>query len=664
MLLAPGLLALSFLALPAVTQTVAAQQDDPVRYRVSFENARHHEAHIDATFSRVGPSPLTVVMSRSSPGRYALHEFAKNVYAVSARDSGGRELLVERTSINTWRVSGHDGTVTFSYVLFGDRCDGTYSAIDETHAHLNAPATFAWARGLEDRAVEVRLDVPDTWRIASQLPPGPEANVLVAENLAYLLDSPIEASDHEVYSWTVSGPGDITQEIVVALHHEGKASDAEIYVAATKAIVAEQIAIFGEPPRFDHGRYTFIADYLPWANGDGMEHRNSTILTSSSSLERNLLGLLGTVSHEFLHAWNVERIRPRSLEPFDFERANVASELWFGEGFTSYYDRLTLVRAGLLSKRRYFERLSGQLDFVINSAGHELQGPAAMSRLAPFVDAATWIDPTNRSNTYISYYTYGAVLGLALDLELRDRFGRTLDDLMALIWRRHGRSEMPYEIPDLERALAEVTDAQFARSWFESHVLGHELPDYAGLLADFGLTLQLAEPGRAWIGAARFEEHAGSLRIASSTRSGSPLHDAGLNRLDEVLAANGVALEGVDDLYDVVGVYEPGDALPLRVRSRGIEEDVRVILQQDPTLEVVPFETEGNRAGTELTDSIRQLRDAWLGSKSTHDHGLLRECPDDSERFPFDIDQCPRHDRELLPLSPAAPPHTTAGSRP
>ena len=117
--------------------------------------------------------------------------------------------------------------------------------------------------------------------------------------------------------------------------------------------------IFGELPRFDSGTYTFLSDYLPWASGDGMEHRNSTVLSSPGALRNPAQrpGILGTVAHEFFHAWNMERIRSRAIEPFDFDDANVSSELWFGEGFTSYYNDLIVHRAGLRSARRHARQL-------------------------------------------------------------------------------------------------------------------------------------------------------------------------------------------------------------------------------------------------------------------------------------------------------------------
>src|SRR5690606_4745844 len=142
-----------------------------------------------------------------------------------------------------------------------------------------------------------------------------------------------------------------------------------------KKVVAEQIAVFGEPPDFDYGTYTFIADYLPWVAGDGMEHRNSTILTSTRPLATGALANLGTLSHEFFHTWNVERLRPKSLEPFDFERANMSPDLWLAEGFTSYYDDLTIRRAGLMSNDDLARTLSGMLNTVINMPGRRFFSP-------------------------------------------------------------------------------------------------------------------------------------------------------------------------------------------------------------------------------------------------------------------------------------------------
>src|SRR6185295_6627017 len=152
---------------------LAAQ--DAVQYELRFPNAAHHEAEVRATFRGVRGRLLEVVMSRSSPGRYALHEFAKNVYNFRAMDSSGKRITVERPTPYQWNLRSSDSTITVEYTLFGDRADGTYNAIDASHAHLNSPATFAWARGFEKSPISVKIQIPpgSEWTVATQLPRGP-----------------------------------------------------------------------------------------------------------------------------------------------------------------------------------------------------------------------------------------------------------------------------------------------------------------------------------------------------------------------------------------------------------------------------------------------------------------------------------------------------------
>ncbi|HRN52469.1 MAG TPA: hypothetical protein PK788_03185, partial [Gemmatimonadaceae bacterium] len=276
--------------------------------------------------------------------RYAAHDFAKNVYAVRATDADGRPLSVERVRPNVWRVSGHRGTVRFAYTLFADRADGTYAGVDQTRAHLNIPATFAYAPALADRPIYATFVAADSaWRIATQLEPTTDPQTFRAPQLQYFMDSPTHLGRLDVGEWQV-GPADARQTIRLALNHLGSSDEATRFTDLTKRVVDEMAAVYGSFPRFDFGSYTFIACYRPNCAGDGMEHRNSTSLTSSNAIAQASLQLLGTVSHEFFHAWNVERIRPASLEPFDFSDANMSGELWFAEGFTSYYGPLGIHR--------------------------------------------------------------------------------------------------------------------------------------------------------------------------------------------------------------------------------------------------------------------------------------------------------------------------------
>ena len=602
---------LSFLlALPAAGYT---QSSDTTRYEIAFPNAVHHEAEVKVEFPNVPDGVLELRMSRSSPGRYALHEFAKNVYAVKAVDSRGRALSIARPNPHQWDVAGHDGTVIVTYTLFGDRVDGTYTAIDATHAHLNMPATFMWARGLEARPVRIafRPAKPD-WKVATQLAPTTDPLVFTAPHFQYFMDSPTELSAHDVRTWTV-GQGANAQTLRFALHHAGTAIELDSFADQVKRVAAEQAAMWGELPRFDFGTYTFIADYLPYASGDGMEHRNSTILTSSRPLSAPGFGLLGTASHEFFHAWNVERIRPKSLEPFDFEEANMSGELWLAEGFTSYYDDLFIRRAGIMSLDQYAEALSGGVDFVINAPGRRFFSPVEMSMQAPFVDAAASIDPTNRANTFISYYTWGAVLGLALDLDIRARFaGRSLDDFMRLLWVRHGKTERPYTLADVEDALAEVTTADYAADVFRRYINGREVPPLDTLLARAGLVLRPARPGKVWLGPVGLQEQDSTLSVASSPTIGSPLYEAGIERGDRIVSIAGRAMLTSADLDAVLSDRKAGETVPVVVIGRGGRRDLTLTLAEDFTREIVTFE----KAGRPVSRQVVAFRQAWLAPRS------------------------------------------------
>jgi len=595
-------------ALLAAGSPALAQADaPPVEYEASFENAIHHEARITVTYRGIGTAPLELRMSRSSPGRYAIHEFAKNVYNVSAVDGAGRALKLIRTDPYSWHFAGHDGTVKVSYTLFANRADGTYSQIDETHAHLNIPATFMWGRGFDDRAIRVRFNSGGrSWKAATQLKPLGEAMLFEAPNLQYFMDSPIELSDLTIREWNL---GD--QTVRLAVHHDGNEADMEIFAARAKNVVDQQVKVFGEAPRFDFGVYTFIADYLPQVSGDGMEHRNSTVISRSRGLYASDFSQLGTLSHEFFHSWNVERIRPAELEPFDFTKANPTPSLWLAEGFTQYYGPLSIRRAGESSVKDFLGYLDGLFNGVVRGTGRRFASPQEMSLRAPFVDAATAIDPTNFANIFVSYYPYGATVALALDLTLRQRFeGVTLDDFMRQMWKAHGKSERPYTAQDIEKAIGAITgDPQFARSFFAAHIDGSDLPDFAPLLDQAGLVPRLRNKGKASLGRVTWDAQSRSVSIRDSVLIDEPLFVAGLEAADEVLTIGRFTIDSVADVEDALKRHAPGDKVAVRFVRFGKERVADVVLEEDQTLEIVRLEDDAR------TPTAAQLafRRAWLG---------------------------------------------------
>ena len=616
-----------------------AQQ--PVQYRVSFPAPEHHYAQVEVTFSGVPAGTLEVRMSRSSPGRYAVHEFAKNVFDVHAYDGKGKALKPTRPNPYQWDVAGHDGTVRLVYKVFGNHVDGTYLAVDDSHAHMNMPATLMWARGFDMRPVRIEFEPPAkyAWKPATQLFPTDDPWTFTAPNLQYLMDSPTELSDYTLRSFKVRNADGKEFTIRTAVHHDGDPSAIDEYAAGTERIVNEAAAVFGEFPAFDAGTYTFLGDYVPWGGGDGMEHRNSTVVAAPTSFRdpQAVRGALGTVSHEFFHAWNVERIRPKSLEPFDFEEANISGELWLAEGFTQYYGPLIMARAGVQPADPV--RLVASALAVINSPARQFRSAVEMSQHAPFTDAAVAIDETNFSNTFISYYTHGAAIATALDFSLRDRSnGRiTLDDFMRAMWRAHGKPDgpslaiiaRPYTLKDARDRLAEVSgDRRFADEFFDRFIEGREVPDYGRLFARAGLVLRKRAPGTPWVGvldggaaggrgrrrgapASGAPGAAPAVSIPGLVAWGTPAFNAGLDEGDVITSVDGKAIAAFADWQAAVGAHTPGDRMSVEFTRHGDALKTVVTVGEDPSLEVVTLEATG---GT-LSADQKAFRESWLESK-------------------------------------------------
>jgi predicted metalloprotease with PDZ domain len=243
-----------------------------------------------------------------------------------------------------------------------------------------------------------------------------------------------------------------------------------------------------------------------------------------------------------------------------------------------------------------------------------------MSQQAPFVDAAVSIDPNNRSNTFISYYTYGEGLGLALDLMLRGRATpATLDDFMREMWRRHGKVQTaalaparPYTLADAEAALAAVTgDTAFARTFFRTYVVGSALPDYPTLLAQAGLLVRPAQAGRAWMGDTRLSAFEGEVVVAGPTSIGSPMYQVGMAAGDRITRVGDRAITTVPELRQAIEAAKPGERVRVTWIGRGGEKSAMMTLGEDPNVEVVAFEG----AGRTPTAAQSAFRAAWLGSR-------------------------------------------------
>src|SRR3569833_2257653 len=249
----------------------AQQEQRPIFNSVSFPNAAHHEAEIVMFVPQVPDGNFKVRMSRSSAGRYATHEFGKNVYNVKATDGKGKELALKQIEGDVYEVGSHPETVRISYTLFANHTDGTYASVDPSHAHLNMPATFMWVPGLENRPIQFEFNDLDKygWRVASQLK-HENGKIYSAPNMQYMMDSPTELSNYKVKSWDVVNTDGKTEKINLTVHSDDSQGVIDNFATMVQKMVLEEKAVFGELPTYDYGEYTFLDDVYTTVSGDGM----------------------------------------------------------------------------------------------------------------------------------------------------------------------------------------------------------------------------------------------------------------------------------------------------------------------------------------------------------------------------------------------------------
>jgi predicted metalloprotease with PDZ domain len=368
--------------------------------------------------------------------------------------------------------------------------------------------------------------------------------------------------------------------------------------------------VYREFPKYDYGVYTFIASANAFVQGDGMEHRNSTMITVPIPYF-NTDFLLEVFSHEYFHNWNVERIRPKTLEPFNFEKSNMSNELWFAEGFTQYYGELLLARAGLTSEKNYLPTMTGLVNTKLNTPGALYYSPVQASNHAVFVDNAVSIDKKNYENMYTSYYPYGGAIALALDLEMQTRYHKTIDVYMQAMWKRFGKTEIPYTLTTMQETLASVTDAAFAADFYRKYIIGHQAIDYASLLAKAGYELKKANEGKPAMGINTRVNEQGKFIIASNTTKGTAAYEAGLDINDELIKLGDIPVKTTNDLTSYLQNKKPGDAVMVTYKHRNIERQTLLTLKEQTAFTIVPFE----QSGKTVTDDMKKIRDSWF---STH----------------------------------------------
>ena len=551
-----------------------------ISYRIRIADPNAHLVEVEALGAK------RFAMPAWSPGSYLVRDYARNV-----RDFEGIGGPAKKIDKQTWEVDGRG----LRYRVYAHEVTVRTSHVDAQHAFLHGPSIFMYAVDRTNEPCRVTIEPPAGWQIATTLP---------EECASYdqLADTPIELAKSLLRaSFEAAGR---PHEIAICGHPDAPV-EPKALAADVARIVEQASAIFGGVP---YEKYLFILHLAGGGAGGGLEHRDSSALLASPYAFRprkKYEELLELFSHEHFHVWNVKRIRPRALGPFDYTRENYTRSLWVMEGVTSYYDRHLLVRAGLLPAKRYLEKLGEELARLRQTPGRFAQSIEESS-----FDA--WIKfykpDESTPNATISYYLKGSLVAMAIDLELRAKSKRSLDDVMRLLCQRYGAAAHGFDDHDVRGLFEEATGADLG-DLFAAHVAGREELDLEKWLAMFGLKVEApppeaGEPEGGWLGAQTREAN-GHL-VLSSVLAGSPAERGGLAPGDEVIALDGFR---VDDksLRDRIAARTPGTKVRVTVFRREELNEATVELGAKPpdSYQIKPDPAASPEA--------RALLRAWLG---------------------------------------------------
>ncbi|MET0405567.1 MAG: PDZ domain-containing protein, partial [Cystobacter sp.] len=537
-----------------------------------------------------------------------VREFAGQLQVVSATDPGGEPLEVRRVDKRTWQVASSGQAVTLRYRVYAHELSVRTSHLDGSHGYFNGATLFLYTEATRGLEHHVTVEAPDGWKAFTALERRGEA--FVASDYDELVDSPFEVGPHTALQFTAAG---VPHEVVV---WGDTVPDPARMCSDLQRVCETQARLYGGLP---HRRYLFLV-YLTDKGRGGLEHQASTALLFPRVGLQNARGwedFLTLAAHEYFHLWNVKRVKPRAHVPFDYSQENYTSLLWAFEGVTSYYDNLFVLRAGLMSASRYLTRLGETLSALQATPGRKVQTLAESSLVC-------WVKhyrPDEHSpNSAISYYLKGEVVAVLLDLELRRLTdnARGLDDLMRLLWTRHGDgSGVPED--GVEAAASEVA-GQDLSAFFDRALRSTQELDLSPF-ATVGLEVRLrpresasdrgGTPPPRTRGEGRPKGWLGVQPRGSSTFStvqeGSPAQEAGLYVDDELVALDGWRAD-TTSLLSRCEDKSPGDTVRVTVFRRDRLVEVPVVLGQKPSDALWLARVD------KPTDAQKAAYQAWLGT--------------------------------------------------
>ena len=561
----------------------AAPPEGTLAFTVSMPQAANHQFHVALRCDGLRGETQDFKMPVWTPGFYRVLDYAKYVRAFRAEDGAGQSLPWEKVADNTWRVAtGNAAAVVLNYDVEASVSFVARNYIDDTRAFIAPAGLFLHLAERIQHPVTAAFQLPPGWaRISTGLDPvAGQPNTFFAPDFDVLYDSPMLMGNQEILQFSVAG-----RPHTLAIENVPASVNREKMTSGLQRMVQAATQLIGDVP-YQH--YTFL---LMGKGNGGIEHTNSAAISfngDSLTKEDGYLRWLSYVAHEYFHNFNVKRIRPLALGPFDYDQANLTGMLWVSEGLTVYYQDLVLVRAGLMTRGQYLEKLAGAITKFESAPGHRYQSAAESSLY-------TWgnLPGGGDRSTSISYYDNGAMLGALLDLNIRNesRNRKSLDDVMRGLYREY-----------YQRKARGFTDAEFRSECekaaggplaevFEYVSTSREM-DYAKYLAYAGLRVETAEeaaPG-AFLGVnTKAQDH--GLRIADVAPA-SPAQTAGLAIEDRILTVDGVHATA-KGLNDLLSAKKSGDKIKVQFSHNGATQEVQIELARNSkrSYKIAPMDT-------------------------------------------------------------------------
>ncbi len=553
--------------------TAGAKASAPdIYYSISMPKPSTHmlEVEMGVKWPQM-PEKIELKMPVWTPGSYLVREFARHLQDFSVKDGGGNELIWRKINKNTWQIDSKAvKEIVVTYRVYANELTVRTNELNDEHAFWNNAATLLFVKDQLTARSTVKVAPFGNWKVATGLPAVPgTANTFVAENFDILYDSPFEVSDFKEITFDVQG-----KKHRYVITGEGN-YDLKKLAADTAKIVEEGYKIFGELPYND---YTFIVNLR---GGGGLEHLNSTALQTdrfSFKPESRYKGFLGLVAHEYFHVWNVKRLRPDALGPFDYENENYTKLLWVAEGGTAYYEGILLRRAGLLTAKQF-------LDNKVDEIKQLQERPGRFETSLEEASFDAWIkyyrQDENAVNNQISYYDKGAIVNMMLDLTIRSASGgaKSYDDVLRYLYSEFFKKGKNYTSEDFQKA-AELAAGKSLDDFFAKYVRGTAEIDYSEIVKGIGLTYSVKETanGKAYVGADIAEEN-GRLRVRSIAAD-TPAFEQGLNTGDQIVAIDGYRASQ-SFLQSYVGEKKPNDKIKLTLFRRDKLSEITFTLGSD-----------------------------------------------------------------------------------